>query len=374
MPSSELESIVEQYDVHIDSPKGRMEVCDKLAKLGDPEAIPVLAIIYKEDVDKGVREKAGESLKIFRAQQRRLERELASPEGGAGYKRLQTLFTVTLVLLILANVGLFVTKPGEDTETDAEQRQRLADQIAGTLDGVISDSLGLQTELRKLKQENELPNCQRNFIRPQQIQVTSDKATKFPELAQLVTNDVGFSMGYLEIVFGFWDTICKGGRDLTNVTSNLERLNAILTTATAARSNPLIKGESPLSRTALLGQISTTLDTIILDTEGLQTELQKVGLNTPPDCSHPFARPQPITLSPDENAQYPDIQTFMVDEVDFALRGLNVGLDFWYNSVCGATAYQPADATANGERLSSVLSAAITARDSSLPNLLAAQP
>lgn len=373
MPSSELESIAVLYDEYTDSPKGRIEVCEKMIKLGDPEAIPMLNFIYTEDIDEGVRKKAGEGLRHFRAMQQRLEQELVSSKGGQGSGRLKGFLTISLVLLILANIGAWYMKQmeGDKGDPEAEQRARLTKNISTTLDGVISDSLGLQTELRKWQSGASLPNCSRPYVRPSEIELSPDDQTKYAEFAPLVS-DANFGVNGLDVVFGFWDTVCAGGQDLTDVSSNLGRLSSVLQVALQTHQNPLIDGEVG-SRMELLGQVSVKLDEAISDAQVLQAELQKILANGSPSCSQAFKRPQKLVLSEAEAQRYPDIQTFIGNELDFSLDGLQSVLSFWDTVVCVGGVYQPSDTEANSQRLSTVIEAAQSARDNKLVTLINTQ-
>jgi HEAT repeats len=146
-----------------EDPQERRSAAKRLGDLRRPEAIPDLANVYSHDTDETVRKAAAESLKIFRRMEREYQLDDEPRRGGpssGALRRIRGLLTVTLVLSVLGNVALFVTRtfpnlfaPGKAGQTAPTAREQLTDSFgkridsarteAGVLRGVYSDLQGL---------------------------------------------------------------------------------------------------------------------------------------------------------------------------------------------------------------------------------------
>lgn len=86
--------------------KTRRKACENLGELGDPQALPSLALVYEEDDNKQVRDAAAKALKKF-----------AAKEGGKSrLKPLIPLLSLSLIALVVLNVLIWGAGLGQPTE------------------------------------------------------------------------------------------------------------------------------------------------------------------------------------------------------------------------------------------------------------------
>src|SRR5262245_53463010 len=150
--SSRLDQLLnELYD---EQPQTRHKAASELAQLGNPGAIPDLAQVYQKDPDKGVRKAAADALRVFR----RMEQEAlfddmsdSPPSAGSGtlLRRLRLLLVVILIITVLGNVGIFVSRTIGSLPTPepltASQRQDLVDSLTKRLADARTDATKLRS-------------------------------------------------------------------------------------------------------------------------------------------------------------------------------------------------------------------------------------
>lgn len=358
MPSDQLIEAIELYDEHErdKDPSKRVEACQKMWQTQDPEAIEALSIIYREDPDEKVRAAAAAALRNFRQlqQERQSKRsksvagDVAKKRGGAGSKGASRFLTLTLVLLVAANVVVFFMKnSGSDKdESGPPTRTEVIADIRTVYLTIIADAEGLQEELNKIGQLNDRPNCNRAFKRPQLLELGTQEVERYPDLVDLVapeTSDLAFALTALDLGFQFWDSSCAAGQFDTDAVSGIaNRLQIAIDTSSAALSgletlttppptpNPDLL---PLARDRadILAEIQTTVSAIISDATGLQEELSKLEQGNQPDCTRSFIHPQLVVLTPEEAEQNPDLVAIVDQNSDlvFAWTGLDLSRQFW---------------------------------------------
>jgi hypothetical protein len=230
MPSLELTRIVEKYEENMpegrDDPKRRIDACQQMWKLRDPEAILVLKIIYEEDPDPLVQAEAAEVLTNFRRIQREREAERSGRKSkgtGLGWRLLRSILLLIFVGLLILN-GLFFWANGREEESDGEDividgnrgitdssgREEIVVALDQSLTDLNNDALALQNEWQKVEAGNS-GDCTITLNRPQPLELSEIQITQYPDIGQVVTDISGdylFSYSRLQNITGFWDTYC----------------------------------------------------------------------------------------------------------------------------------------------------------------------
>lgn len=255
MPSPKLTQIVEMYDQNTiegrDDPKRRMEACQQMWKLRDPEAIMFLKIIYEEDTDPLVQAEAAEVLTNFRRIQREREasRSGKSKSTGLGWRLLRSILLLTFVGLLILN-GLFFWANTQDDEANtvvdndegissSSGRQEIVSALDQSLANLVDDAVKLQVEWQKVESGNN-GDCLITLNRPQPIELTESQMQQFPDISSLISDEFGdyrFSFGAFNDVLGFWDAYCAGTLAESNLLGNVERLREPIGLATNIRAN-----------------------------------------------------------------------------------------------------------------------------------------
>lgn len=274
MASPELTEIIELYEDNEYNPEARIQACQKMWELRDPEAILALAIIYKEDPEELVRTEAREVLRNFKAMQRDMERAASGDKDEKKKKRrnwvpLQTLLILSLTVLLVANGLLFAI---ELTATDptptatplptltAEQlRTQFLNRVSNYVSGVVGYSEGLREQLLSIQSGGAILNaCQyrRQVARPQPFELNALEqqlrdAYYMRDIVAYVEDEAGdieFMMDGLfgedrsGGVIGFYEVdLCSnpnpGDDVLSQIPANISRLDAVLDGARAAQFN-----------------------------------------------------------------------------------------------------------------------------------------
>lgn len=263
MPSLELTKIVEKYEENMpegrDDSQRRIEACQQMWQLRDPEAILVLKIIYEEDPDPLVQAEAAEGLTNFRRIQR--EREAArsgkkSTGTGLGWRLLRSILLLTFVGLLILN-GVFFWANSQDESNDENEvvsenangitensdRPEVIDAFEQSLSQLVDDSLKLQIEWRKIE-DGSTGDCAITLNRPAPLSLSESQAQQFPDINNIIGdstdeeyNDYEFSFTAYNSVLSFWDAYCAGTLPDSNIIGNVDLLREPIALATNIRAN-----------------------------------------------------------------------------------------------------------------------------------------
>ncbi len=231
-------------DLKNKKPKKRIQACQELAKLGDPQAIPSLASTYKKDPDDKVKAAAEKALTKFKAMQ---------PDGAKvakpvspGIKRLRILLGISFVILLIANIAFMVLGgSGDDDEeivdTTLRDRTELVDRIETSLTDAQEGALAIQEETENL-------DCERSIKRPSKVKLSAMEKHVFPDLAAVVDSDqYGTVFEFLGDAYTVWKNNCDNGSlndigtkitvsDMANLV--LDNIPGLLTEIQTARTEP----------------------------------------------------------------------------------------------------------------------------------------
>ncbi|NDJ86499.1 MAG: HEAT repeat domain-containing protein [Chloroflexi bacterium] len=396
MPTPELTRLVEQYDS--EDPEERIEVCRQMRDLADPEAIQFLVLIYQEDSEEKVKKAAAEALGQYRAMQLEIEGKRRS--SGRGMRRARTFLIVTLVVLVALNVMLVVAGGGSEEEGLTEE-QRLANQIATSLNDVILDAQHMRGEIWAIQAGRKTPAeaCRLELNRPEPVQLDETQAEAYPEISDFVSNPAGdyqFVMtGMPDVAYTPWDTVICAGTTPVGDTLNAElqataeRLGVILDAATQARENEVLAPatiDNPPTPTAtptpdvsdqrdLIDQLAANIDVRITAAQELQMQLQaldpaqQVSLAV---CRIEFPQPPPVNFRGGDSEAHPEIYAFAISsESPFQTvqQDYQTVLDYWDEVVCPGRPLTTEDIDANVQQLTTVINALTDLRNNRLPEL-----
>lgn len=214
MPSPELTQLVEKFESEENQNK-RLSLLDDMWELQDPEAILILKILYEEGDNKKIRNKAAEILGKYKGLEQQL-RGKKKKGGGA----LRGILTLTLLLFIVANVGLFVLSSGDDNEespgTDAAAlRANLLGRIENNLNQ--ADSLARELRRRAIDYDDNIASLEEICTDspgavPDPIEMTEQERNLFPDIAEIIdeeTSDYNFALLSLGIAYDSYQSACN---------------------------------------------------------------------------------------------------------------------------------------------------------------------
>ncbi len=260
MASPELTELIELYEENEYNPEKRIEACQKMWDLRDPEAILALKIIYEEDPQELVRAEAKDVLSKFKGLEREQQRAAAAAQQEDKKKKprnwvpLQTLLILSLTVFLVLNGLYFVAEytAADPTATPAptmppnpnQLRTQLLNRIEAHLMSITTYTEGLREQLIAVQGGGPVLNaCQyrRQVARPQAFQLNPAeeqlRGTYYmDDIITFVENpdgDIAFAMVGLDAAADFYEVdLCSNPNPpqetLNLIPENIGRLDTVL--------------------------------------------------------------------------------------------------------------------------------------------------
>ncbi|MCI0714540.1 MAG: HEAT repeat domain-containing protein [Chloroflexi bacterium] len=258
---ADLRELVEKLKSN--NPKQRRKACADIAKLKNPEAIPVLVRVYQTDPDEKVRQAAGKALETFRAMQPR--------ERGGTSPLLRTLMLGLgglLVLLVIGNIALSLIGDGGDDGGDERRdpgtladRDTLLTSYTENIENMETSAAAIVEELSKVPQPDQSPDCSRSIDRPSAFDLTPIEAFTYPDLLAAFGPETVYrtNIDTLNTAYDDFRSDCRnmGVVEVIEITDRLtavrDAVPGLLDTVNQLRFNP-----APTRDPALFGQPTET--------------------------------------------------------------------------------------------------------------------